>query len=74
MSAKENCENTKLVGYDPTGESAVLCNESGEYCSDCEMVLCPSCHEEVASHPLQVKKPPARVVSDGDRDLRRSHC
>ena len=52
MIAKENCENTKVVGYDPTGESAVLCNEPGEYCSECEMVLCPSCHAEVANHAI----------------------
>ena len=73
MSAKENCENTKLVGYDPTGESAVLCNEPGEYCSECEMVLCPSCHAEVANHAISLKKPPARVASEVESELRKSH-
>ncbi len=72
MSAKENCENTKLVGYDPTGESAVLCNERGEYCSECEMVLCPSCHAEVANHAILLKKPPARVASEVEREIRKS--
>ncbi len=72
MTAKENCENTKLVGYDPTGESAVLCNDPGEYCSECEMVLCPSCHVEVASHAIAMKKPPARVESAGNSDVRKS--
>jgi hypothetical protein len=61
MNAKENCENTKLVGYDPTGESAVLCNEPGEYCPECEMALCASCHAEIATHPFLLKKPPAVV-------------
>ena len=72
MSAKENCENTKLVGYDPTGESAVLCNEPGEYCAECEMVLCASCHAEVANHSVAMKKPPARVESELEREVRKS--
>ena len=41
MSAQENCENAKLVGYDPTGESALPCNEPGEYCPECELVRVP---------------------------------
>ena len=73
MIAKENCENTKVVGYDPTGESAVLCNDPGEYCSECEMVLCPSCHTEVANHSISVKKPPARVASEVEHEVRKSH-
>jgi hypothetical protein len=72
MKPKENCENTKLVGYDPTAESAVLCNEPGEYCAECEMVLCPSCHEEVATHAVAMKKPPARVTSQLEREVRKS--
>jgi len=72
MTAKEKCENTKLVGYDPTGESAVLCNEPGEYCAECEMVLCPSCHEEVALHSLGFKKPPARVTAEVEREVRKT--
>ena len=72
MSVKENCENTKLVGYDPTGESAVLCNEAGEYCAECEIVLCPRCHAEVANHSISLKKPSARVVSEIEREVRKS--
>lgn len=61
MSGIEYCENSRQVGYDPTGESAVLCNRPGEYCSECEMVLCASCHEEVANHGVAMKKPPVPV-------------
>jgi hypothetical protein len=73
MTAKESCENTKLLGYDPTGESAVLCNEAGEYCSQCEMVLCPSCHVEVAAHSLSVKKPPASAAREVKYGVGKSH-
>ncbi|HLH10165.1 MAG TPA: hypothetical protein VKW78_23220 [Terriglobales bacterium] len=62
MSPKELCENTKVLGYDPTGESALLCNEPGEYCSQCEMVLCDTCHAQVANHAMAAKKPPATVI------------
>ena len=72
MTARESCENTKLVGYDPTGESAVPCNEPGEYCSECEMVLCASCHIEVADHPVTLKKPPARVDVISERHAQNS--
>jgi len=72
MIAKENCENTKILGYDPTGESAVLCNDPGEYCSECEMVLCRSCHAEVANHSVSLKKPPARVASEMEHEIRKS--
>jgi len=59
-----HCEISRSPGYDPTGEWAVECGAEGDYCSVCDMVVCPHCHQSVAtdSHHLAAKKPPVSAT------------
>jgi hypothetical protein len=53
------CEVTRSAGYDPTGEWAVECGAAGDYCPECDCVVCPRCHQQLASdlHQGQKKQP-----------------
>ena len=60
------CEVTRSAGYDPTVEWAVECGADGEYCPVCEMVVCPYCHQTVATDSKHLaKKGPAGVKMPG---------
>lgn len=41
------CENSRSVGYDPTGENAVQCNASARFRPDIEQYACTRCYQEI---------------------------
>ena len=63
MSQQElQCEVTRSAGFDPTGEWAVECGADGEYCPECEMVVCAYCHQSIFHRPTPQKKAPGSVA------------
>lgn len=61
------CELSRSVGYDPTGEDAVVCGARAEYCEVCEVNVCPDCHDAIATEQcLRLKKAPARAKTQTD--------
>ena len=61
------CELSRSVGYDPTGEDAIVCGARAEYCESCEVNVCPECHEAIATEQcLPLKKAPARAKRQTD--------
>lgn len=67
------CQVSKADSHDPTGEHALECNAPAEYCSVCDMNLCPACHLEITgTHTPHEKKPPApATIRDSERSIRR---
>lgn len=61
------CEVNRSAGFDPTGEWAVECGAAGEYCPECEMVVCSYCHQTIAHDRHFAKKLPTGVSLDAGK-------
>ena len=64
MEPEGRCQIFRVHGFDPTGENAIECNQSAEYCPVCEVFICRECHREAWCEMHPAKKAASRAEID----------